>query len=87
MRSPGWCVVINEIGEAVLIDSSVDFLDDGAFDEVARFKRFQVFGMEFSGFSDLGYRSTCQVWEHRIDWWSNEGDSGGDAFIGKEAAD
>ena len=34
------CVVVNEVGEAVLIDSSVDLLNDGAFDEVARFECF-----------------------------------------------
>ena len=40
-------------GETVWIDSSVDLLDDGAFNEVARLERFGVFGMEFSSFGDL----------------------------------
>ena len=80
------CVVIDEVGEAVLIDNSIDLLDDGAFDEVARFEPFGVFGMEFFGCGDLDSRLACQVWEHRIDW-SNEGDSGGDTFIGEVAAD
>ena len=78
--------VINEVGEAVWIDSSVDLLDDCAFDLVARFERFGVVAMELSACGHLGCRSGCQVWEYRIDW-SNEGDSGGDAMIGVVAAD
>ena len=69
------CAVFDEVGEAVWIDSSVDLLDDGAFDEVAHLGRFRVVGMELSGCGDLGYRSGCQVWEYRIDW-SNEGSPG-----------
>ena len=80
------CVVVDEVGEAALIDSSVDLLDGGAFDEVARLERLGGFGMEFSGCGDLGSRFACQVWEHRIDR-SIEGDSRGDAVIGKVAAD
>ena len=69
------CAVFDEVGEAVWIDSSVDLLDDGAFDEVAHLGRFGVVGMELSGCGDLGYRSGCQVWEYRTDR-SNEGSPG-----------
>ena len=37
-----------------MIDSSIDLLDDGAFNEVARPEIFRVDGMEFSGCGNLG---------------------------------
>jgi hypothetical protein len=32
------CFVIDQIGEAVGINSSIDLLDDGSFDDVAEFE-------------------------------------------------
>ena len=43
------CFVIDEIGEAFWIDSSVDLLDDGAFDEVTHLERLHGFGVDFLG--------------------------------------
>jgi hypothetical protein len=61
-------------------------LNDCAFDEVARVEEFRVFGIHVAGFADLGGCGSGEVWEYREDR-SNEGDSGGDAFVGKGAAD
>ena len=72
--------------QPVWIDSSVDLLDDCAFDLVAHFERFGVVSIELSGCGDLGCCFSCQVWEYWIDW-SNEGDSGGDAVISIVGAD
>ena len=49
--------VINEVGEAVWIDSSVDLLDDCAFDEVTHLERLHGCGVDFLG--------ATQVWEVR----------------------
>ena len=45
----------SELCEAVFINSSVDLLNDGAFDEVARLEDLQVVGVELSGFGNLDY--------------------------------
>ena len=68
-------IIVDEVDEAVWIDSSVDLLDDCAFDLVAHFERFRVVGMELSGGGDLGCRVACQIWKNRI-LWLNEGDTG-----------
>ena len=52
-------VIADEVGEAVWIDSSVDLLDDCAFDLVAHFECCRVFGIELSGGGDLGSCSNC----------------------------
>ena len=46
-------VVIDEVGEAVWIDSSVDLLDDCAFDEVTHLERLHEFGVDFLGYRNL----------------------------------
>ena len=79
-------VIDEEAGEAVWINSSVDLLNDCAFDLVAHLERFRVVGLELSGGGDLGCCSVCQIWKNRI-LWLNEGDVGGDAVIGIVAVD
>ena len=58
MLGTGWTfeeagVVIDEVGEAVWIDSSVDLLDNCAFDEVTHLERLHGFGADFLGYRDL----------------------------------
>ena len=79
-------VIVDEVGKAVWIDSSVDLLDDCAFGLIAHLERFRVVDMEISGGGDLRCCSACQIWKNRI-LWSNEGDAGGDAVVGVVAAD
>ena len=51
------CFVVDEIGEAVWIDSSVDLLDNGSFDEVTYLERLHGLGVDFFGYrSQSGWR-------------------------------
>ena len=46
-------VVVDEVGEAVWIDSSVDLLDDCAFHEVTHLECLHGFGVDFLGYRNL----------------------------------
>ena len=46
-------VAVDEVGKAVWIDSSVDLLDNCAFDEVTHLERLHGLGLEFLGYRDF----------------------------------
>jgi hypothetical protein len=82
-------VVVDGVGKAaVLVDSGVDLLDHGVFDEIACFENVHgAVGPLLSGFGDLG--GSCsdggleRCWE---DWLEKRDSCWGDAFTGKGAA-
>jgi hypothetical protein len=80
-------VVVNEIGEAVVIEGSVDLLNDGPLDELAGVERGKVVLEELPCFVDL-----CDCWVRQIGddgkyTRTVEGYSGGDSIVGGGAAD
>jgi hypothetical protein len=68
-------VLVDEVGEAVVVDGSVDLLDDHSLNEVASGEEGHAFGMEAMSFGDLRRHGVGEIWEH---WerWSIKGTPG-----------
>jgi hypothetical protein len=71
-------VFIDEVGEAVVVEGSIDVQDDGALDLVASVEGVGLFGKEAMGLGNLRCRGVCEIrecWENRTNKWHSWGAS------------